>query len=273
VKAELRKQLGVHEQGITSELDRFGLRGTLSPEQWKEFRRRGVPEIRIVDYLDAHGITPEFSSVLKEIGVDFESDEAWRQKGPGHYAAMADLVVTGRVEKIEYHVEGPYHTWVRVIPETVLKGKPVAPEVLVKQLYSGPHRSRTGAIVFWNYPVEPKFRLGERVLLFLRSWPRDLLKQHRVDRPRLESNGSPLVNQQYSTREMSEAELARGDYYEVIYGGLGAYKIVRGKAVMKSHFIGYPNPNEDEFALNPAIELIRRVAAVQEEVSQRDKRR
>lgn len=263
VKANILKERGESGKVIVQQLELMGLRGTLTPEQWREFRRRGVPEMMIVDVLDAHGLTPEISSALASIGVDLETEENWKRKGPGHYAALADLVLVGRIQKIEYHIEGPYHTWVRVVPQKILKGKGNEPEIVVKLLVSGPVLHPNGQILIADSTGEPSFAVGERVLLFLQSRPEDLLHLHRVERALDDPTNAANFGRNHGTIETIEAELARGGYFELLWGAAGAYKIVGNRAVSKHQGDRIPNPNEEKFDLGTALELVQRVADVQ----------
>lgn len=222
-------------------------------------------ESHIVHELDENGITPEMSSALKALGVDLESQAALEHRGPGHFAAIADLVLIGRIYKIEYHIEGPYHTWVRVTPEKVLKGEAAGTEVLVKLLRSGPIRYVDGSPAFYEAPNEPKFNLGERVLLFLRAWPWDLLHAHKVERAMADPTH---FSRQYGPPEAAEKELAQGGYYEVVWAGSGAFKIVGNRAVSMSRASRVPNPNEESFDLVAASESIQKVAQVQRQLRQ-----
>jgi hypothetical protein len=57
------RQRGHDGKGIVQELELSGLRGTLTPEQWKEFRRRGVRETLIVYELDENGMNQGPTSI------------------------------------------------------------------------------------------------------------------------------------------------------------------------------------------------------------------
>ncbi len=265
VKERILLQRGHVGKTIVQQLELFGLRGTLTREQWQEFRRRGVQETLIVHELDENGITPEMSSALQQLGVDFESWQALDQAGPGHFAAIADLVLIGRIYKIEYHIEGPYHTWVRVTPENVLKGESPGSQVLVKLLRSGPVRDVDGSPAFYEAENEPKFNLGERVLLFLRAWPRDLLHAHKVER----ALADPVhFTRQYGPPEAAEKELAQGGYYELVWAGSGAFKVVGKRAVSMSRALRVPNPSGERFDLTAASEQIQKVAEAQRQIRQ-----
>jgi len=264
-KGEIQKQRRDLTDYSIREIELLGVRGTLTPQQWKEFRRRSIPETDIIRVYDSCGITPEMSDSLKSIGVDFEDAEKRWTWGPGHYAAMVDVVLLGRVQKIEYHLEGPYHTWVRVLPEKFLKGT-AEREVVVKILNSGPTRGLNDEILITESDAEPKFRLGERVLLFLRKWPRDLLYVQRVKRNLTPAAHAKHFTRQYGTAEMAEAELAAGGYYEL---GADAFRVVGNQAVSKSRALRVPNPNGDRFNLRAAQELTQRVVEVQAKFERR----
>ncbi|MGH9789822.1 MAG: hypothetical protein ACRD5W_01310 [Candidatus Acidiferrales bacterium] len=263
VKTEIRKQRPNLTDYSIREIELFGIRGKLTTEQWEELRRRTVPELSIIRIFDAHGITPEMSDALKGVGVDFEDSEKWRERGPGHYAAMADAVVLGRVQKIEYHVEGPYHTWLRVHPEEFLKGVADGDEVIVKILDSGPARGENGEILMTESEADPKFRLGERVLLFLQKWPRDLLYVQRVYRNLTPPDQQRNLERQYGSAQAIRAELEKGDYYELLWEASGAFRIVGDRAVSKLRALRVPNPNAEKFRLKEAKQLIGRVGEVQ----------
>ena len=85
------------------------------------------------------------------------------------WTQISDLVVIGRVQKIEGHPESPYHSWIYVHVDSILKGKPNHDPIVVK-IISGPLDSRG------KYGTEvvddAKFKVGEKVLIFLSTVPR-----------------------------------------------------------------------------------------------------
>ncbi|MCL6482506.1 MAG: hypothetical protein K6U02_12365, partial [Firmicutes bacterium] len=172
----------------------------------------------------------------------------------------------GRVQKIEYHLEGPYHTWVRVLPEKFLKGN-AEREVIVKILDSGPTRGPNDEILIADSDANPKFRLGERVLLFLRKWPRDLLYLHKVVRSLTPPAQAAHLTRQYGSAAMAEAEMAAGGYYEL---GAEAFRLVGNQAVSKSRALRVPNAVGEKFDLRMAQELIQRVVDVQRKFERRE---
>ena len=241
-----------------------GVRGTLSKEEWKLLRQQGIEEWRILRVFDRRGIGPAEYHALQAIGVNLVAGD---RSYAGELAAAADVVLTGTVRRTEYHLEGPYHTWVGVEVETILKGtlKPAeivdGNQIWVKQLWRGPHRGPQGVFMGWD-SVEPEFGFGERVLFFLTRYPEALLEAYLVSgRGRGGCQEQSFVDT-YATCEAVEEELRRGAYFELLWD-YGAYRVVGNRAVLKSRFLRAPDREADVFDLGQAESTIRRVAEIQ----------
>lgn len=247
----------------------LGARGLLSRDDWLEFRRRGIDEDSIIRIFDSLGITPQEYDALKAIGVELRGGGY----GPGRSAAPADVVIVGKVNSLQFHAEGPYHTWVDVRVERVLKGKIREQEfhqperIWVKQLYSGPRVGADGEVVFGVPDFKPQFKVGERVLLFLIRHPGSLLYHYYVRSRQVaaqaQAYGRPELaegyRREYGTRAKMEEEMARQDYFEEI----GSYRVRGGKAVIKFKALRNIDPAGESFRLSQAEKIIRRVAEIQ----------
>lgn len=91
-----------------------------------------------------------------------------------HLTWLADVVVLGRVDRIEYDLAGGYPTLVRVTVASVEKGRTlVSPRdtVHVNLLSGRTYNPRTGTIEYWYVSHELSFLEGENVLLFLGRQP------------------------------------------------------------------------------------------------------
>lgn len=239
-------------------LDLIGARGRISREDWLEYRRREITESRIVQVFDYLGVRPAEHDELVAAGVNLSRSGY----DPGRSAASADVVVQGHVHGLQYVVEGPYHTWVDVRVEKVLKGR-IRPQeyhqpdrIWVKYLYIGPQRAPDGQIVWAE--GEPRYKAGESVLLFLSRHPGQLLYYYHT--AAAGEAGNPRVVRAGWPRQAIVAELRRQDYFEEG----GAYHVRGDRAWIKAGELLIKDPAGEAFRMSDAERIIRRVAEIQE---------
>ena len=131
------------------------------------------PDEKIRQFLQNHRISKEISIGPREIQVHrFFIEKSW--VGPQHgsdwrYKLMVtDAVVIGKVDKIiDLSTSCGYNTAIQISVERFIKGH--SPEKSIKvKLISG---KVAGGINFVRVTSEPKFQVGERILIFLGKTP------------------------------------------------------------------------------------------------------
>lgn len=184
---------------------------------------------------------------------------------PLNLLSSADVVVIGELSKVRYNEEGPYHTEVYIKVDRSLKHNLTGQTVQVNLLYSGVRTNEKGERLKVRVSFEPQFKEGERVLLFLSETPRQLRSAYAQAKSRAKGNDKDeRLVRDFGTKDEINQKLDDKSYYEV----QSAYKIVNGKAVLKSDAL-YATSTGLELDLPKVEEIAQKVRAAEAKIGKK----
>lgn len=220
----------------------IGVSARLSQEQLNYYRERGVSEVFLLGWIAEFGVTPEESDGLRASGVEMAVDSLTKLN-VFHEAALADVVVTGKVTGKTGRPEGPYHSTFHVQVDKYLKNCPglSLPVIDAKLLESGP-RFHKGHLVNVDVKWEPDLKKGENVVLLLTPVPLSLIARLHSSAGSAGSEGLLRLEPDFGKIPdllafIEDPTLIDPEFLQVFT----AYKIVRNKAVKKIRTLHAPS--------------------------------
>ena len=153
-----------------------GIPKTYKEEDIQHFLGEKIDPRVLFGYLTEFGLGFDESESLAQVGVDL-SQSRYGDLSTWQWVAMASVIVKGRVKEIKGVVGGPYHTRVTLSVSKVLKNCSDFPKELLRDfwlVHAGPYVNEDGEVSTAFNTFEPKFRVGESVIILGGSNPLNL---------------------------------------------------------------------------------------------------